>query len=441
MLLRNTKTISIFNYIISYSVCFGYIFSGRGFAGLHIPGIPIYIGEYLLILSIINYSNDIIHRITKYQKKLLYILIALLCLIAKDIICEYYRIIDTLKDAATVYYILFLFLFSSRNGYKIFLNIYYILRKFHFLFSISFFIHSIFSPFLLNFLIIGDDYYGFFSMPGCLVPPLAMLLIVLLLEKEKNNSLMEYITIGISCVSIILNQSRGGTLGAIVSFLYYNMIKSKLTFNYTLRIFKSICIVSIPIILLIPSIQTIQEKYFNNIIFDDIYKISHKMIYYKFKELVDPEGENYKVGTGHGRITWWKEIFIENAISTKSILFGKGFGYNLGQAIDYKKEGTRGAHNALVNMFGWSGLLGMLLYFSVFSITYNILVLGKNNIKNKISMGYTSCNISLVYLIGVLVSSFFDNSLNSPVTAIPLYIFLGSSISMAKHSILTQTTY
>ena len=97
--------------IVALIICFGYILCGRGFAGLHIPSVPIYIGEVLLIISFIYFFGDFFkYGVNRFQALQLLVFIGFVFLLVKDLINEHHETISMLRDSATFYYMLFLFL-------------------------------------------------------------------------------------------------------------------------------------------------------------------------------------------------------------------------------------------------------------------------------------------------------------------------------------------
>lgn len=429
-----------FHSLIACTIVFGYIFCGRGFAGLHIPDTSIYIGEIILVMSCLYFLSDIFKRsLNKFQTILAIIIIFFLFLILKDLIFQRdQEFTSIIRDGATVYYFIFLFLFAGVTGYFFFQRIVTILIKYHFLIALSMLLHILFSPFLSSFLVIGNDFYGLFAMPDCMVPPFACLLIVILIEKSKGNGLntLEYFSIGILLSVIILVQARGAILGSAVALGYYVLFLSRFRLRFLWFLLTGSFLISIPAIFFLPSLHDFQERLFVNSEYRIFHLYSQDMIRAKFRDLIDPKGDEYKGGTGEGRIYWWKAVIEDNKSSTKTMLFGQGFGQNLGVAINYGKENVRGAHNAWVNIFGWAGLTGVVLYASIFMKIFCFFYFARRHTDEDLRISsILACNTSIVFLLAVLITSMFDNSLSSPVIAIPLFIYLGSAVSMVMKEV------
>jgi len=424
--------------IVAYIICFGYIFFGRGFAGLHLPGMPIYIGEILIFISFIYFFDDFFKkRINWFQKLIIFVIIGFSFLFAKDVILGKHELTYIFRDFATAYYIIFLCLFAGVRGVTIFKKNIEVLSKYHFLIALSLLIHTSLGPFLSSFLQIGDDYYGIFYMPEGSVPPLAVFLIIILLEKMDRTKItwLEFISIGISFIAIILTHYRGALIGAMVALAYYIIFISEGRIRVLSKLTIGLCIIAIPAVIYLPIIRDYQEKMFANSEYKIVQLYSMHMLRAKFKSLIDPEGIEYKGDTGAGRIIWWKSVVEDNNESIETFMFGKGFGQNLGESINYGKVTVRGAHNAWVNIYGWSGLSGIILYALALIGTFYFMLKARKlfNSAEHFNAKY-ACNTGLVYLMAVLVSSMFDNSLSSPATAIPLYIFLGCAVSMVFYS-------
>jgi len=420
--------------IVAAIICFGYILCGRGFAGLSIPNIPIYIGEVLLLISFIYFLGDFLrYGVNRFQKLQLLIFIAFSFLLVNDLINDHHETISILRDSATVYYLSFLFLFASRRGFLFFAKIVEYLTKYHLLIGISLLAHTLFEPFLSSFLVIGSDFYGLFFMPGCVVPPFATLLIVILLEMANRRKLrwLELFNIGLLFSSIILSQSRGGILGALVALSFYFIFLSKSRVKFLSLVLVGACLIAIPATFFMPGLSEFQERLFVNSEYRVFHLYSQDMVKAKFRALIDPKGDEYKGATGEGRIKWWKAVIEENTSSIKTFLFGQGFGHNLGEAINYGKETVRGAHNAWINIFGWTGLVGVVLYALLFLSVFRFFIFAKRQLYAKeYPDKMLACNTALAFCIAVLITTMFDNSLSSPVMAIPFYVYLGSAVSM-----------
>ncbi|OQA47802.1 MAG: O-Antigen ligase [Bacteroidetes bacterium ADurb.Bin302] len=421
--------------IVALIICFGYILCGRGFAGLHIPSVPIYIGEVLLIISFIYFFGDFFkYGVNRFQALQLLVFIGFVFLLVKDLINEHHETISMLRDSATFYYMLFLFLFSNYRGSLVFAKIVEYLSKYHLLFGLSLFAHALFEPFFSYFLVLGDDFYGLFFMPGCMVPPLATLIIVILTEKATSRklTLMELFNIGILFSAIIMTQSRGAILGALVALGVYIVFLSKFRVRFLSLLLLGTFFIVVPIYFSLPTLHDFQERLFVNYernVFDFLH--SEDMLKAKFRALVDPKGDEYKGATGEGRIKWWKAVIEDNKSSPETFLLGQGFGQNLGEAINYGKHTVRGAHNAWINIFGWTGLVGVVLYAIFFLTVFRFFFFARRQLDaNDHPDKILACNTALVFLTAVLVTTMFDNSLSGPAMVIPLYVYLGSAASV-----------
>jgi len=396
-------------------------------------------------MSFIYFFGELCTRwITCFQMHVLITLVGFSCLFAKDVFFSDHDLMDVVRDFATAYYILLLFLYSGTRGAPFFTRIVDVLSKYHLLIGLSLLIHVVFGPFLSSFLVIGDNFYGLFYMHSSLVPPIATLLIVVLAEKghcEKANGL-ELATFGISVLAIILCGSRGGTLGALVALGYYICFLAKGRVRFLSRLAVAIFLVAVSASLLLPALRALQERLFAECEYRELELYSTELLLGKFQDIVDPQGDNYKGSTGEGRINWWKAVIEDGKASMETLVFGQGFGQNLGESIDYRKEDTRSAHNAWINVFGWAGLLGVLLYFLMFLSVYLFLTSARMCLNaDEHATGRLACNTGLVFLIAVLVSSMFDSSLSSPVTEVPLFIYLGCAVSIVQNSFVNRLSF
>lgn len=427
---------SWFPCLCAYTVSLGYVFCGRGFAGLHIPGIPVYVGELLLAMAIVYFAPSLYRGMsTRFQAWTAFLLLGFTVLFVKDVISSRHPFYDIIRDYATVYYVLFLVLYSGAYGQTFFKAIVSVLSKYDVVIAFSLLAHVVLGPFLATFMIIGGDSYGLFFTPGCVIPPFAALLIVLSVETElwHRVSLRKQIVVGVCAVAIILCQSRGGIVGALTALGCYILCLTKPRMRCVSRILMA---TSLAVLLALPFVATVSRVHANllaGVEQHEFHVFSSETVVAKFRALIDPDGEGYKGATGRGRITWWQAVLVDTTSSVPTMLCGQGFGQNLGEVINYRNEGTRGAHNAWVNMFGWAGLMGVGLYASIYASVCTMLTCAlKYMPATEGCEGSLACKTSLVFLIAVCVTTMFDNSLSSPVTAIPLYMYLGASIATVR---------
>jgi len=425
--------IPFFYWFVAAILCFGYILMGRGFAGIHIPGIPFYCGEFLIVLSLAWFFNQAVKNGVNGLQIFYFLIFSAFCGLFLFHASINGFSLDAVRDFASVYYMVFLFCFSASGGYNLFFAFTAFVKRFHLLLAAAFFFRIVLEPFLATFLVVGNDAYGLFFTPGCAIVSFAVLVLVITLEfdeKEKFRGSSVMISQALCLVTIALSQSRGAIVGAILALGVYLLFLSGNTWRPLLR---NALVGFIVLLLFIPILPVVQQNLFSRseTEFSEFHVFSAEMLKAKFKTLLDKDGEDYKGGTGEGRIVWWTSIVQKNMNETTTFMIGQGFGYNMGEAIDYGKEGTRGAHNSIICMFAWSGIAGVLLYLPLFIVpVWQFCFLGGINSNPYI---FACRNTGLTFLISVFVCSMFDNTLSGPVTCVPFFIITGSILSCLRY--------
>lgn len=131
-------------------------------------------------------------------------------------------------------------------------------------------------------------------------------------------------------------------------------------------------------------------------------------------------------GTIHGwRVPWWQNIWHHIHQDFSTIIFGFGYGYPLWSLLELIPEGeeVRTPHNVFFYALGYSGWLGVIIFFSFFIVMGIILhKTYKITNKNEVLLAYV---LWLGWFMSALVGNFFE----TPIYAIPFYLLVGFGLS------------
>jgi hypothetical protein len=138
------------------------------------------------------------------------------------------------------------------------------------------------------------------------------------------------------------------------------------------------------------------------------------------EKYTDSTNISFYYGTIYWRTRWWTAIWNSVQDDHTSMLIGNGYGFPLAGLVPYL-EGTdiRTPHNIALYALGYTGWIGLVLFLA---LQFSVLVLAWKTYRA------TGQSWALAFWGAGLVSAFFGNSLESPIGAIPFYLFLGLAI-------------
>jgi hypothetical protein len=140
------------------------------------------------------------------------------------------------------------------------------------------------------------------------------------------------------------------------------------------------------------------------------------------------------VGFYNGTITWrenwWRAIWANSQANYTKLLIGPGYGYLLKNLVSYLKDSgdLRTPHNIFYYALGYSGWLGVLLFFSL-QASCGALVWRAYKI--------TGQPFGVVIWASTLFTAFFGNAFETPTGAIPCYLTLGLIIGPTLSTVRT----
>ena len=141
------------------------------------------------------------------------------------------------------------------------------------------------------------------------------------------------------------------------------------------------------------------------------------------REYTDSSNVSFYYGTVYWRTRWWNAIWDSVNEDRASILIGKGYGFPLASLVpDSVNSDTRSPHNIGLYALGYSGWIGLAIFLA---LQFSLMVLGWRTYK------LTGQAWPLAFWISGLINAFFGNSFETPIGAIPFYLFLGLAFGPA----------
>ncbi len=152
------------------------------------------------------------------------------------------------------------------------------------------------------------------------------------------------------------------------------------------------------------------------------------------EQVTDSKNTNFYAGTISWRTEWWSAIWDSvNESMTKSFI-GNGYGFPLKNLVPYLKDKEiRTPHSIFFFALGYSGWIGVVLFFS---LQFSILAMLWRVYR------LTGQSYGVAVWVVTVLSSFFGNSFESPMGAIPYYLMVGlliGPILCGKLAVLSPT--
>ena len=411
----------------------GYFVGERGFAELHIPGTPLYIGEIILIAGLarilLTPRDDFYFPIPA-----LYCFFGLIALAIFSMCRHVWQDwVSSARDAATAYYMLFAIIACTRDGRWIIIFLSRLFGHLGPLFLAFIAVQACFPPVFDRITPFPDHHFALLKVVGNIWPLHAMIIGFLgCISHDSDEFSLPPVVIILLTAPIaltLLSQSRGATLGGLAALAVF------LTIAQNRRMWEwSIAAVLITVLLGILTISL-------DLTGGDM--INTGQVATKFVAIVDPENPNFKQGSADFRLKWWADIIDLNMSRFDLAVFGQGFGANAGSVggrFDYAPL-VRAAHNGWVNVFWWLGLSGLIFYAGFFILVLQrMIVLMRRRNRLAYPEARKWCAPIFAVAIGAAVGASFDNTLSNPVICIPLFTLWGSAIAAARSAAITQPT-
>ena len=128
-------------------------------------------------------------------------------------------------------------------------------------------------------------------------------------------------------------------------------------------------------------------------------------------------------GTVSWRTEWWAAIWESVHADRLTAFFGHGYGFPLASLASFVgDQRTRTPHNIFYYALGYSGWIGVFIFFAFQIALFRILWK---------AFRLTGQPFGLAFWASVVASAFFGNVFETPFGAIPFYVLIGLSIAPA----------
>jgi hypothetical protein len=170
------------------------------------------------------------------------------------------------------------------------------------------------------------------------------------------------------------------------------------------------------------------------------------------QDYTDSKNTGFYAGTISWRTRWWSAIWSSVNESLTKRLIGNGYGFPLKDLVPYlRNTDIRTPHNIFFFALGYTGWIGVLLFFSLQASICGMLWRVYRLTGHAYGVAVWAC---------VLIGAFFGNSFETPVGAISYYMMMGliigpalcrnaqrgavspaASKAMARRTLVTQGAY
>jgi hypothetical protein len=136
------------------------------------------------------------------------------------------------------------------------------------------------------------------------------------------------------------------------------------------------------------------------------------------RDVTGSDNVNFYKGTITWRQNWWRAIWAHSQENFTYLLIGPGYGYLLRNLVNYLRNvgDLRTPHNVFYFALGYSGWIGVLIFFSV-QAAFGMLLWKVYRV--------TGQAFGLAAWASIVLAAFFGNVLETPYGAIPLYLLIG----------------
>lgn len=116
------------------------------------------------------------------------------------------------------------------------------------------------------------------------------------------------------------------------------------------------------------------------------------------------------------------------------VLTGLGFGINVAKSVGFQGNGDiklRSPHNSQLDIYARMGVIGLAIWIAFWALWCTALLKARSKFRTlgrRLEMGLVE--VSLVAAVAILVNSYFDPTLESPQVAVWLWTFVGLGLGL-----------
>jgi hypothetical protein len=412
----------------------GYLMFDRAFAYLHLPGLPLFVGEMVMTVGLLGALAATGYFLAPLNAEPI---LALLLVFAawggvRTVTGLGTYGMDAVRDSALWYYSLFAFLTAAALA-----------RAPDFLDRLPAQIHRLLPwmlPWLSVALILAPEASDGPFMPFSTVSVLS--------HKPGNAAIAALLTLGcmwlfpegrsarsrgwwsgvaLVAITVASTQNRGGMLG-VVAGMAIGLVFVQRRLRLVLRavLFMTVFLVLSSMLPFQLSAAGVQGREF-----------SASQLIANVVSLSGEDSPGNLGGTVDGREQLWSRI-LDKQINDGHLVDGSGFGPNLAADVgvyDAGEESLRSPHNSHLDIMARMGLVGLFLWVVIWAGWYWRLVSGCRRLAREGLEGRRRFAVlSLMVTTAILVSSLFDPQLEGPQIAVLLWTTFGVGVAVTSRS-------
>lgn len=238
-------------------------------------------------------------------------------------------------------------------------------------------------------------------------------------------------TFGVFYLPLIMNRSRGASLGLILYLviILYEILKSKHKLNILLFLIVLNTLLFILSTFIVTKTKVVVEEIEERVVYittgrfntppPESTEIVYPIIYFN----------NGRIFSGDGNFNWrlqiWQDV-IEDLYKKKKIIVGYGYQDKIPAMNDELRAGNDGTnenvHNFLINILARGGIVHLIIYIS-FIITL-IKYFKKSDYRNEFYM----------IVLSIFITSLFDSSMENSHFPILFYIIIGNMMTKENYN-------
>jgi hypothetical protein len=393
----------------------GYVFGDRGFAYLHVPGTPLFVGEVALaVVAVYMIGFYPISDPRLRSPVRLALLVFLVFSTARTIPYLGQYGFDAIRDASQWYYGIFAFFvadFVRRGGIGPIIGWFGKLLPWF----VAWAPVSLVLAQMLSWPLVPDSDVPLWAHRGSNTSVLltaCLGFMWMLDEKDTGISRRQRgVLTAVSGLFLVVAgiQNRGGLLAAIAGLaLIYWFARSGQ------RHFVGIISTVVIIVGLIFSVADIRVSFFTN-----DREISAGQLVDNLISVVNPDAvatSGDLVGNSSWRLDLWGEVLRD--VNLNAPVLGRGYGVSLGELYGFEgadETELRNAHNSHMTIFARSGYLGVGLWFAMWAIWYIMMLRSRRALAARgLRVEAAVAVVAMATALAILVNAVFDPSIEGP---------------------------
>jgi hypothetical protein len=409
----------------------GFMFGDRGFAYLHVPGTPLFVGE--IALAIITVYLICFYPITNPDLRS-----PVRLALGVFLVFSAFRTLpylgehgfDALRDASQWYYGLLAFFvadFVRRRGIRPIVGWFGKLVPWF----VAWAPVSLVLGQMLTQPLVPDSDVPIWAHRGSNTSVLITgVLGFMWMLDEKDTGITQRqrgILTAVSGVFLVVAgiQNRGGLIAAIAGLaLIYWFARSGQ------RHFVGVISTVVIIVGLIFAVADIRVSFFSN-----SREISAEQLVENLVSVVNPDAvatSGDLVGNSSWRMDLWSAVFRD--VNFNAPFLGRGYGVSLGELYGFEGAGEtelRNAHNSHMTIFARSGYLGVGLWFAMWAIWYILMIRSRRALAARgLRVEAGVAVVAMAVALAVLVNAVFDPSIEGPPVSAWIWSIFGLGLGL-----------